>query len=64
MVQWNTSNRGVMREDEKRYHNHTDYDGLSCADFDGLPGRGARDVEDLTMLSGIKADHETADRKD
>jgi hypothetical protein len=55
---WDTQTRGQNRaEDSTEYE--TDYDALSDADFEGLPGHGMRDVEDLTMLSGLQAQHET-----
>lgn len=63
MPNWNRRERGVMTDEEEGYYDSGDYDALSCAEFDGLPGRGVRDVEDLTMLSGLKAEHEE-NRKD
>lgn len=59
MVNWDKQNRGRNREaeyttsygDDKQ--DGGDYDGKSCADYHQLPGRGIRDVEDLTMLSGL-----------
>lgn len=51
---WNTQERGQNRDEEDSYYEETGWDGLSCADFQGLPGHGIRDVEDLTLLSGIQ----------
>jgi len=61
MPQWNTTERGKTQEDQfttsygqgKGGGGGTDYDGKSCSDHHQLPGRGIRDVEDLTMLSGL-----------
>lgn len=53
MPQWNTTERGKMREEEDSYFDSEDWDGKSCADYHQLPGRGIRDVESLTMLSGL-----------
>lgn len=56
---WDTKNRGQSREDEDSYfEGETDWDGKSCSDFHQLPDRGIRDVEDLTMLSGLRANAE------
>lgn len=55
MVNWDTQTRGQNRQNEDSYyHNKTDWDGKSCADFHQLPGRGIRDVENLTLLSGLQ----------
>jgi len=63
--EWNQTERGKMREDQftTSYGDRSasgagggsgaDWDGKSCSDFHQLPGRGIRDVEDLTMLSGL-----------
>lgn len=53
MPQWNTTDRGVMRESETSYTEQTDWDGKSCADHEQLPDRGMRGVEDMTMLQGL-----------
>lgn len=72
MPEWDRQNRG--RSQKNRYstsygddkQEDGDYDGKSCSDFHQLPGRGIADVEDLTMLSGLR-DYDTdeeSDRKD
>lgn len=61
MPEWNTNDRGQNRQEDDSYYDEHDYDGLSCADFDGLPGHSVRDVESLTMLSGLQAEAETPD---
>jgi len=68
MPQWNTTERGKTQEDQftTSYGDGStdgDYDGKSCSDFHQLPGRGIRDVEDLTMLSGL-AHYEQDDQKE
>jgi hypothetical protein len=65
MPQWDTNTRGQNREDEDSYFgDKTDWDGKSCSDFHQLPGRGIRDVEDLTMLSGLAEYDTDADQND
>lgn len=54
MPNWNTKTRGQNRDTEDSYFDNSDYDGKSCSDHHQLPGRGVRDVEDLTMLSGLQ----------
>lgn len=64
---WNTTERGQNREDEDSYYGEqSDWDGKSCSDFHQLPGRGIRDVEDLTLLHGLalKESGESEDDQD
>lgn len=58
MPRWNQTDRGQIRDDPftTSYGDRnadSDYDGKSCSDYHQLPGRGLRDVESLTMLSGL-----------
>jgi hypothetical protein len=58
MPQWNHTERGQIRDDPFTTSYGTqdadsDWDGKSCADYEQLPQRGPRDVESLTMLSGL-----------
>lgn len=56
---WNTTESGTIQENHftTSYGDDTDseadWDGASCSDHRHVPGRGIRDVEDLTMLHGI-----------
>lgn len=63
MPEWNTTERGKTREDQDKEYEDADWDGKSCMDHHLLPGRGIRDVEDLTMLSGLQARAETEDEE-
>lgn len=53
MPNWNTTDRGITREDEESYYESRDWDGKSCMDHHGIAGRGIEDIEDLTMLSSL-----------
>lgn len=66
-MDWNTTDRcertrtryaqeqpADRRDPTDPQSSYPDYGAKSCADYQQLSGRGPRDVESLTMLSGIE----------
>lgn len=55
MPEWNTTERGITREDQNRtFGDEADYDGLSCMVGPWWPhANGGYGVEDTTMLHGL-----------